>query len=252
MKIYIGFLSLILVSLFSCNKEKVITYDSLNYVKFTKNFEDTTNFSFFFYNNIPEVSFPIEVTYIGKLLTKDMHFKVVIDEENSTINSKFVELPEVYTLKPLFEIVPPDENLDEEVMAELVPQKIYVKFKNDKYFDNNQDTLTLKIVDTDDLLSVGDEYGRAVFIVTAKTAKPLWWDDSITDYYLGEYSESKYRHFMTATDKFDLTDLPVGLIREYSIEFKRYLEANEAAGNTIYEESVDGKPKEKMTVNVNG
>ena len=244
MKIYIGFLLLFMVSLFSCTEKVVEPYSDSNYVYFANNSEDTTNFSFFFYNNAAEVSFPIEVKYAGDLLTKDTRFRVVIDAKGTTIDPRFVEIPEFFTLKPSTEV-------DEE--GQLISQKVNIKLINNVHFDNYKDTLTIKIIDGGDCLSVGTrEYGYAVIIVTSMAAKPIWWDEDITDVYLGEYSDKKYSHFMLATKVYDLTDMSSGIIRDYSLRFKRYLEKHEAEDNTIYEDEVDGEPLEKMVVKVNG
>lgn len=244
MKIYICFLSLFMISLFSCTEKVIEPYSDPNYVYFANNSKDTTNFSFFFYNDAEEVSFPIEVKYAGNLLTKDTRFKVVIDEEGTTMDPRFVEIPEFFILKPSTEV---DED------GQLVSQKVNIKFINDVHFEDNKDTLAIKIIDGGDCLSVGTrEYGYAIFVVTAAAAKPIWWDEDITDVYLGVYSDKKYEHFMIATGVFDLTDLTSGIIRDYSLKFKRYLEKHEAEGNTIYEDQVDGEPLKKMTVEVNG
>ena len=244
MKIYIGFLSLIMITLFSCTKKVVESYDDPNYVYFVNKSEDTTHFSFFFYNQDPVVSFPIDVKYAGKLLTKDARFKVVIDGETTTIDHDLVEIPEYFILKPSTE-------MDED--RQLLPQKVNIKFKNADYLLTNQDTLTIKIVDGGDCFSVGtEEYGSAVFIITGKAAKPIWWVQDITDYYLGEYSDKKYKSFMTATGIYDLTDMPLGIIRDYCIIFKRYLESEKAAGRTIFEDPVGSNDAVEMVIPVNG
>ena len=46
------------------------------------------------------------------------------------------------------------------------------------------------------------------------------------DYYLGEFSPKKYEVFCREIKVTDLTDVEEKYIREYALQFKRYLEAN--------------------------
>lgn len=62
--------------------------------------------------------------------------------------------------------------------------------------------------------------------VTAKVtfsdniSKPEWWDDRITNHFLGEYSNAKYSYFIMSTGISDLSDLDFTELRKLALEFK--------------------------------
>ncbi len=91
------------------------------------------------------------------------------------------------------------------------------------------------------------EFRFANIIFSDMVSKPSWWDDDVTDFYLGEYSEKKFKLFMEVTKVGDLSDSNESEIRSYAIIFKYYLIKEKEEGRTVYEE--DGS---EMNVSVIG
>jgi len=66
--------------------------------------------------------------------------------------------------------------------------------------------------------------------------KPGWWTSTVTSYYLGSYSEAKYKLFLEVV-KVDLDGADNSLIRHYALVFKKYLEDRKAAGDPALEDN---------------
>jgi hypothetical protein len=65
--------------------------------------------------------------------------------------------------------------------------------------------------------------------------RPDWWTSAVSSYYMGNYSEAKYKLFLEVV-KVDLDGADNSLIRHYALVFKRYLEERKAAGNPARED----------------
>lgn len=76
-------------------------------------------------------------------------------------------------------------------------------------------------------------------------AKPNWWTDNVTSYYLGVYSDKKYRLFIQETGKADIDSDNIEELRYYSIMFKHYLQKKKDADEMVRED--DGT---EMTVEI--
>lgn len=222
MKKYIGLVSVLMISLFSCQEQGISLYSDSNYVSFVKNPDspmDTTAFSFFFYSQAPEVQVPIEVAITGELLKEDTEFKVIIDEKGTSVDQSLIVVDDFYTF----------------TKGEVI-STINVTFKNHESLQGNTEYLKLRIVDAENLLSVNtEEYATTVFSISASAVQPSWWIEEVEWYILGVYSEIKYKYLIEVTGVSDFSDLSDSEQRIHAIALKRFLEEKAAAGETIYE-----------------
>ena len=235
---YINILGALLIGLgiASCEKKEIELYGTDRYVYFTTEEEgfhetnansDSTNISFFFYIE-DDIQYPLEVGLTGAPLDKPATFKVVADTEKSDLPAELYEIPETF-----------------EFAAGQVLDTIHIRLKNDPRLLDRQYTLKIDIVDNENFKSHHGKNGRRILKISDIAEKPEWWTENPIEWnYLGEYSRLKYEHFMRATGISSLKGMDEGMIRVYSLKFKRYLENQDPA---IIDE--DGDP---MSVEVIG
>ena len=220
----------------SCEKKEIELYGTDRYVYFTFDkggfydsnlTTDSTMVSFFFYME-DDIQFPIEVGLTGKPLDKPATFKVVADKEKSDLPEELYEVPETF-----------------EFAAGQVKDTIHIRLKNDPRLLERIYTLKIEIVDNENFKTHGGVNARRFLKVSDIAEKPDWWTENPIEWnYLGEYSRKKYELFMKATGINSLKGMDEGMIRVYSLKFKRWLENQNPA---IIDE--DGNP---MTVEVIG
>lgn len=94
----------------------------------------------------------------------------------------------------------------------------------------NEVTLTIRLIPNENF-GIAEYMGQSddtwtTESVTAKVtfsdniSKPEWWDDRITNHFLGEYSNAKYSYFIMSTGISDLSDLDFTELRKLALEFK--------------------------------
>lgn len=194
--LWTGMMACIGISLFfSCQEEGlVLNGNDVSYINFDKDWtKDTTRISFEFYPleegmEVKTAEVPIEVAIFGKIQDKDLEFTIGIDEKMSTFPVSQCILPEKCVFKS-------GQLLD----------TIYVKLKNSSDLKTTTKTVALKINARGEVGEGIANYSRAIIAVTDRLVKPDWWDykdlydgeySSVDWYYLGDYSETKYRKFL--------------------------------------------------------
>ena len=80
-------------------------------------------------------------------------------------------------------------------------------------------------------------YRKKIIRFSALKSRPLWWNDKITDEYLGPYTEKKLDVFMEITGVGDLTGLDENRIRSLAVQFKYKLIEEAEKGNIIQDEN---------------
>lgn len=207
-------LPLSLLAIYSCDEREVETFDDKNYVTLTYGLMDTTRLSFFFFFE-DVVDYPIEVNLVGKTLKEDVEYNVILDKSVTDAPSHVFSMPERFVFRK-------DQQKD----------TFYITLKNNPELKTKEYTISYRIVDTDQLLSVGDILGRSVLTISDKSVRPKWWTtsqeverNSFETTYLGKYSDAKYELFMQVTGIIDMGVLTPEEQRIHSIVFKRYLKA---------------------------
>ena len=241
MKKNIFILALLVMSLFSCEEKKIELFESKPFIAFERSLKDTTVFSFF-YQIEDEVRHPFVVNLTGVPFTKDQKFKIGYDKEKTTLDETLFKLEENYIFR-----------------AGRTKDTIYVTMINHSTLETEEFNLQLHIIGYEgEVLSNTGFKSKAFMKVSDKTQRPAWWGDDYYDYdldifqdpiywfYLGEYSEKKYKLFMTVTGETDLSEyilVPTPNfepVRRFSLQFKHYLEAEKRAGREVFED--DGDP----------
>lgn len=212
---YLSYILLLLI-VAACSKKNIETWEGEHYVYFALNEDnnesnsavDSIDLSFFFYLE-DEIEYPLEVALTGQLLEEDTPFKVVVDKEKTTLPEDLYELPELYTFS-----------------KGQVKDTITIKLKNSSILKDNKYRLKIDIVDYDRMLTHKGKNGSRRFSVSDIAIRPTWWSEGgmIEEYYLGEYSKTKYEKFMEVTkvNELDLDNLAEA--RLLVLEFQHWLD----------------------------
>ena len=112
-------------------------------------------------------------------------------------------------------------------LEEIFPITVY---KN-KIKEGDEKVLKLRLVDSHDLKvafnNPTDSYTDIQFRFNNKISKPLWWDDTITGAFFGEYSYKKYETIIKANPGFTTIEgLSSAEIRMVALNAKDYIEKN--------------------------
>lgn len=180
--------------LISCQEEGlVVNGNDISYINFNKDLtKDTTRISFEIYPleegmDVKIAEVPVEVAIFGKIQEKDLEFTISLDENMSTLPASQCILSEKYVFKG-------GQLLD----------TIYVKIKNSPDLKTTTKYIALKINAEGEVGEGVATYSRAIIAVTDRLVKPDWWDlkdmdgeySTVDYYYLGFYSDTKYRMFL--------------------------------------------------------
>lgn len=176
----------------SCQEEGlVVNGNDISYINFNKNLtKDTTRICFEIYPleegmDVKIAEVPLEVAIFGKMQDKDLEFTISLDENMSTLPVSQCILPEKCIFKG-------GQLLD----------TIYVKIKNSPDLKTATKYIALRINAEGEVGEGVATYSRAIIAVTDRLMKPDWWDfkdmydgeySTVDYYYLGFYSETKYR-----------------------------------------------------------
>lgn len=232
MKQYIAILLASCAIITGCKTEEIHTFDtSTHYIHFEKKSTEATRFSFATKPGESEYNMRIPLTLIGTALTEDMTYTVSVITEGemaSTISSENFELP----ARPVFR-------------KELYTDTLVVKLKDSEALKEEK-VLRIKL-SADNNFNLGPiEYTMAEIYVSNSISQPDWWDQNMTNNFLGEYSDIKYGHFINATGVTDLSEKSVTYIQAVVSQFVNYLIRLDNEGKTAYES--DGVTKVLDTV----
>jgi hypothetical protein len=219
-----------IIILASCTKEEIPLYDSEDYIYFKMDNESEYIQAFSLCPGKESVEVPVVIELIGNISDKDRKIAYSIVTEETTAAPENYDLPETFTFAK-------GKNID----------TIYVKLNNTAALKNEIKTLALKLENSDDLL-VGLPTNSVLHLkMHDKLAKPNWWNETIVNEFLGDYSDKKFQLFIEVTGVADLANKDEDFIRNYVLKFKYYLQQQRDAGNEVLEE--DGAP---MTVTIIG
>ncbi len=210
-----------------CNKEDIITYDnSTRYLSFASS---QVEISFSRFPGESTIQYPVVVESTG-YSENDLTYKISVVADSTTAQSTDYAMPASFTMP-----------------AQAVADTFYVSLNYSEKLDTETMRLALKVEANENFLE-GETSARMIDIYFNNAlAKPAWWTSSVTSYYLGTYSDLKYKYFLQVT-KVDLDETAnTSIIRHYALIFKAWLAEQDAAGNTITE--ANGTP---MTVPAGG
>lgn len=211
-----------------CSKEEIKTYNDLTPDRFIQFSTSSADVSFFRFPGETEIQYPVVVKSSG-FGNVDMPYSISVVADSTTAASSDYVMPTSFTF-----------------LKGNVVDTFYVSLKYSDKLDANKMRLTLKIEENENF-----KYGESGYLMYDlwfhnNLVKPDWWTSSVTSYYLGTFSELKYKYFLQVT-KVDLDGADNSTIRHYALIFKAWLEEQAAAGNPILE--ANGTP---MTVPAGG
>lgn len=197
------FLLLLIISLFSCQKEEIATFSGKNQIYFEKYFLDevfpgtnnaeTTEESFFFYpSGTKEIKVGLAVCLSGNLLKEDTEFKLVVDEKLTTAKDNEYTIPDNFIFHA--------NNINEGAKDVLDTIELSL-LRTDRLSNIDEPAcLVVELVPNDNFDLGQYERRKAKILFTAKAVKPDWWDKEVKERLLGTYSQKKYKLFLTHAD----------------------------------------------------
>ncbi len=212
----------------SCSKEEIKTYNDLTPDRYLQFSSSSADVSFFRYPGETTIQYPVIVKSSGYSET-DMPYRISVVADSTTAASADYTMPETFTF-----------------LKGNVVDTFYVSLNYSEKLDANKMRLTLKVEETENFKAGETNYLMFDLWFHNNLVKPDWWTSSVTSYYLGTFSELKYKYFLQVT-KVDLDGADNSTIRHYALIFKAWLEEQAAAGNPILE--ANGTP---MTVPAGG
>lgn len=204
----------------SCTKEKIATYNESTkdrYIYFKLEETDSSDVSFYSYPGQTSIDYPVVVKSTG-YSTKAQTYSVRAIPEYTTADASDFSLPETFTFRP-----------------ESAVDTFYVRLNYSSKLDHEKFRIVLELEDTDDFKLGMTESRVAIIWFHNNIVRPDWWTSAVSSYYMGNYSEAKYKLFLEVV-KVDLDGADNSLIRHYALVFKRYLEERKAAGNPALED----------------
>lgn len=225
-KLYIFIFIIAILS--ACSEEDTTIYGGDSHLSFSTDIsQDSLEVSFYFYPGEEDLMIPVELSLQGGMFRENTPIKLAVDTSSSALETNYT-LPE----NPVFR-------------AGMVKDTIFIQLHKTEELENRSYQLVLTLEETPDY-KLGPKtlrYNKTIF--SAIPARPEWWDETITNVYLGKYSRAKFELFMVVTEVGDLTGMSPSEIRALALKFKRHLKAQNPP---IYDE----ENKENMTVTVIG
>lgn len=206
--IYCVLILFLIKGMVGCNIDDIDVYQSDNYISFTNKEQDTVIVSFFMLGNLSEYSWPIEVRYTGIPKETEQSFVVSVVEDKTTLKEGFFDLPDKLNFQPM-------NKLD----------TFYVHLTNYPELKEEKALLCLEL-EENAIFKLGDRnYRRIYLLVNDNVARPDWWTTRVENYFLGTYSDKKFRLLVEVVQP-DLSDTSEAWIRSWALEFKDWLDAN--------------------------
>lgn len=177
-KMKICFMVMAALVVMACSKDKIETWESKSFVWFVNT--DTTVLSFLQYDDdVKEAMIEFELSMAGQTVSYDRKIDVQMSTPPSGAGTK-VEVTSA--------VIPADS----------VNGVVKIKVFRTANLTERADTMVFKLCATE-YLEVGDTSQLKKALVIADMAvKPGWWNNW-ADYYIGNYSEERYRVIIAAT-----------------------------------------------------
>ena len=234
----------------ACQEDELKLWGNEHHIYFEKFYKDaiapgkeradSTLTSFFFYaDDVNNLEAKLVVNMTGRLLEKDLPFKLKVVDEMTTANANEYTLQDQYVFRA-HHVNDTATNQRDTITVKMHRSARLASMPNGV-------RLTVELVPLGDLKLGQTERTRAVIILTRDAVKPVWWDAEITNNLFGEYSSRKYKLFLLNIDPG--ATLNADMLRQAPYKaillvrkFKQWLQ--EHPSQAVEE---DGRP---MTVNV--
>lgn len=194
-----------------CSKSEILAPTDQRYIYMSYPETDNSVFNFSFISTTKEtVQIAIPIKFAGRSLTEDLAFAIKVhpgDTEKTTLKEgEEYELPELVFHKGDF--------LD----------TIFVTVRKTARMENSVYNLKFNLESNENFLATQTGALEAELRVTAQIAQPSWWNQEVTDIYLGKYSNKKFKLFTQEIFIGDYGELDESGKRYYALKFKYWLE----------------------------
>lgn len=229
---YIGLIILLISFLTACSPEDLMLYDASMRSLYVNTDEgaDSTEFSFKHHLGADEYVIRMPVYMNGLPLEEDKTFNVVVDKDLTTARAEdySVELEQIFHAGILQDYV----SITLYRTNHLATDKVRVALR----LVPNETFSVSEYIGDPGSTSLPRESDVVRVIFSDMISKPDWWDDRITMYYLGEYSDEKYTYFIESSGRTDLEGCSSSDIRLILQKFREDIRINgwtEADGSPI-------------------
>lgn len=221
MKYLLIIVSVLLVSfLYSCKIDEIDTYSGENYIYFAHNGKDILEYSFSFHPGKDFDTIPLVVKLIGEIADQDRKIELFVDNDSTTAAQSDFQLPSNVVLRAGHHM----DTID------------LILYKSEKLLEEKFN-IHLKIADGTALLCGPQTNIFLNVLFSDMLSRPGWWDASVVNNFLGEYSDAKYRYFIEATGVADLTDMSESEKRAYALIFRDFLRKGRDQGEIFVDEN---------------
>lgn len=217
-KLYLLFIVLVW-GVTACQRDDIKVYNSADYIQFEKSVVDSSLCTFLVSPNLSELRFPVAVDVVGLSTQQDREYKVEVMDELTNASAVNYDLPERFVMK-----------------AGCVKDTMWITFKNSQELKVAPQRLAIRLVESEDFELGQIEHRGNIIIVSDVVTKPVWWGEIMEYYFLGTYSDKKYRLFIQETGILDLDPNDLNECRYYTLIFKNYLKQKKDEGTPVLED----------------
>lgn len=200
----------------ACNKSEILSPTDQRHIYMSYPESDNPIFNFSFVStNKPSVKIAVPIKFAGRPLTEDLAYALkVVPGTDPKKDSTMLEGSEFELAEPLFHRGEFNDT-------------IFVTIHRTERMDTMLCYLKINLIDNENFLATHRGMLEAELRVTAQIAQPAWWNQDVTTYYLGKYSNKKFELFSQEIFMGDYGELDDSAKRYYALKFKYWLEQNE-------------------------
>ena len=204
----------------ACSEDKLDMYSGGNYLQFKNPMTDSVSVSFMLLPGQQTYKVGLPLYLIGR--PSEVEREYICEVYKSGVDDAPAA---AYTLPQKFTFA-----------ANAVTDTLWLTCNLTPEMTTNNYRLVLLLKESKDFGLGSNGYNGAIIRITNMITKPDWWTTTCTNYFLGAYSDAKYRVFIKVTGVADFDSSNPGLLREYTNQVKRHLIKMKEAGTPELED----------------
>lgn len=194
----------------ACNKSEILDPTDQRYIYMSYPESGNPVFNFSFVSTIKEtVEIAVPIKFAGRPLTEDLAYAVKVypgNKDTTLKEGEEYELPELIFHKEDF------------------CDTIFVTVHKTARMETGTYNLKFSLEGNDNFHATQTGFLEAELRVTAQISQPSWWNQNVIDFYLGGYSDKKFRLFSQNIFVGDYGELDDSEKQYYALKFKYWLE----------------------------